>query len=318
MKKNASSLVKIGMTLLLTGIALFLAGSAALGFDYTKLDTRDYGERTVEPQGVFTSVRIWETTADVSIRRAEDGVCRVELLEDRDHPHSVEIRDGVLVVEQPEKEPWGFFRFRKTHVDLCLPEERYEALRVETGTGDVSLAGGIAWDSLTVSVSTGDLTVRDTAAGAAAFNLSTGSALLENADVQSLTLRLSTGDTQLSDVKVKDGLLLSCSTGDVSLNRVRPGSVRIKTTTGDVFLQDTAAAGEMEITSKTGRIRLEGADAASLHLTTVTGDITGSLLSSKRYETHTHTGGVQVPYGKEDAGLCRLETDTGSIMITEP
>ena len=301
MKKNASKVLKLGLMLLLAGAVLFLIGSAILGFDYTKLDTHEYVLTTVLPEEAFTAVGIKQQTTDVHIYRAQDGVCRVKLVEDKDYPSTVSVKDGVLTIEQPKNEKWSLFsfHFKKTYVNLYLPEESYEALNVECSTGDVLLDGGVDWGAMNISTSTGDIKIDNTVAG-------------------TMALSLSTGDTSVSNTTVKGAMRFKSSTGDAAMSSLTCDSFEAETSTGDIALRNVTIAGQMVITSTTGDILLQGADAESLMLTTTTGDVTGHILSAKRFETQTDTGDVRVPYGTADAGLCRIVTDTGDIVITEP
>ncbi len=167
-----------------------------------------------------------------------------------------------------------------------------------------------------------------------------------------LTMRLSTGDVEISqgltfgdvDIKASTGdvtfraqtcgdVIIKVSTGDVSLSSVTPGNVDIQVSTGDISLSDvtcdslTAEGDSSDLTLTrvnvaqrlwvkldTGDVTLSGVDAGEIYIETDTGDVEGTLLSEKIFHVTTDTGDVDVPQGTT-GGMCEITTDTGDVRI---
>lgn len=69
-----------------------------------------------------------------------------------------------------------------------------------------------------------------------------------------------------------------------------------------------------------GDIQLQDFDADMLKLHSNSGCVSGSLLSSKKFEISTNSGSVDVPPSDNNGGLCAVTTTSGDVTfrISEP
>ena len=137
---------------------------------------------------------------------------------------------------------------------------------------------------------------------------------LPQAELESLTLKLSTGKVLLEKLNVGD-LDISVNTGKVILTDIVCKSLTSTGNTGDIDLKNVVAAETFSITRTTGDISFDSCDAAQITATTNTGDIEGSLLTDKVFIAQTSTGDIELP-DTSTGGTCKLRTNTGDIEIT--
>ena len=74
------------------------------------------------------------------------------------------------------------------------------------------------------------------------------------------------------------------------------------------------ASGRIDLERSTGEVFFDGCDASEIKVKTSTGDVTGTLLSSKVFITHSSTGRIAVP-DSITGGRCEITTSTGAIEI---
>ena len=109
-----------------------------------------------------------------------------------------------------------------------------------------------------------------------------------------ITVRVSTGDAQLTDVKC--------------------GSLIFTGNTGDILLDNVIADERFYIKSSTGDVIFEGCDAAEIFVDSDTGAVKGRLLSDKIFIVESDTGRIDIPKSGS-GGRCEITTDTGNIKI---
>ena len=315
---KASRGMKTGAALLALGFVLLFAGCAALGFDFTSLDTHEYVDTAWESAEAFSAIRIVEDTADISILPSSDGRCRVEVRERQDLPHSIQLQDGTLQIEGSKETNWlnrlFSFQLKDLSLRLYLPAERCAALTIDSSTGDISVSEGLSFDAASIHLSTGDVEWAAACAKELAIDTSTGDVKIQSITAGDVKISVHTGHISLEHVK-GECVQLRSTTGRISANMLNCTELDIKSTTGHVILSDAVVQGALSASATTGDIRLEGCDASALRLKTDTGDITGELLSEKLFIAHSDTGRVQVP-DTRNGGECRAETDTGNIELT--
>lgn len=337
MKKSAIAWLIAGTALVLLGGVIFCGALLTQGFDFRKLTTNQY--ETVEHQvnEEFNSILVQTDTADVIFVPLEGSQGLVECYEEENIKHTVTVKDGTLMIEVRDERKWyqhiGIFA-ESPKVTVKIPAKEYQALTVETDTGDVEIPKDFLFQSISLTGSTGDVTCRASAREEIRVKLSTGRALIVGVTARSIDGKTSTGDVILEDVTCTEDISIQVTTGDVVLSRVECRNlestgdtgdlsmtaviarmrVSLERTTGEVELERCESA-ELEITTDTGDVELERCDASDIKITTDTGDVEGSLLSPKNFITATDTGRVRVPSSTE-GGRCEIKTDTGDIEIT--
>lgn len=279
MKRSTKTWLIAALCLVVAGIVVSVIGLAVLGFDFTKLGTRNMETNTHFPEAEFTQIRVETYTSNIHIVPSEDSGCRVVCYEDAKMKHTVQVKDGVLEIRQTDDKEWYEYigiNLSGEVVTVHLPESSYEALRIETATGNVETAKAITFQSAEIKTNTGNVEWQSPVSG-------------------KLSLDTDTGNVDVYDV--------SCE------------SLEVKTATGNICLENTVAADTVELRSATGNVTFRGADAAEITVETETGDVKGSLLSEKIFVAKTETGRLRVPE-TVSGGKCHIETETGDIEIT--
>ena len=109
-------------------------------------------------------------------------------------------------------------QLKSTTGKIALAKIKCETADIKGGSGDCALAGVVAYENLNVSLTTGDIELRD-------------------CDARSLSIEATTGDIEGT---LLSGKIFSASTttGDVRVpSDSEGGSCKIKTTTGDIYIR---------------------------------------------------------------------------------
>jgi len=284
----AASLITLGILVIALGMSF---GSWELG-------TNKYETNSYEINESFGKISINTDTADIVFLPSEDGKCKIDCYEKSNMKHSVSVIDGVLSITLVDSREWYEFigiNFGSTKITLYLPIGEYPSLLIEESTGDVRIPKDLKFESIDISVSTGDVICR--------------------ASANSVRISSSTGDITLSDMTCEGDLTLSVSTGDVKLSDIACKSLSSRGSTGEINLTRVIASDKLYIERSTGDVELDASDAKEIYIETDTGDVEGSLASGKDFYAESDTGDVRVP-SSTDGGRCEIKTDTGDIKIT--
>lgn len=317
MSKAAKIWLIEAASLVLIGIIIFGGIMSMLKWDFTKLSTNKQETNEYEIAEDFKSISVNTDTADIIFVPSENSKCTVVCYERKNLRHTVEVKDGELVINTFDARKWYEYigiNFGAPKITVYLPESEYSTLIIEESTGDIEIPNDFKFKSIDVSVSTGDVKCSASAAGAIKIETSTGGIFVENTASGSLHLSVSTGKVTVSGVKCDGNVTVGVSTGKAYLTNVVCKNVISSGSTGDITLKNVIAAEKLSIERSTGDVKFEGSDAAELFVETGTGDVEGTLLSDKVFITKTDTGRVNVP-SSVTGGICEITTNTGNIKI---
>lgn len=278
MKKSTKTLIIIASLLIAAGLILFTVTMSLLNWDFRRLSTFNYTEKTYEIAEEFEDISVVSDTADIIFAPSKDGSVSVVCYEQEQLPYTVEVQKGRLTIALSDERRWYDYigiGFDTSSITVYLPEAVYGNLAIKSGTGDLELPQDFTFKNIDVSLSTGDVTNRASALENIKFSLSTGKILAENVTCKNFTSSTDTGNLVLNKVVADETLKITTSTGDVTFSRV---------------------------------------DGAKLNIKTDTGNISGSLLSPKVFTAKTNTGIVCVP-DTSVGGSCELSTTTGDISV---
>ena len=323
---------------LLAGLACIAVGHTMGGHAYLNDGDSRLVATTLTPEGDFDSISLDALHADVTLLYAEDGICRVEAHDREEVEYSAEVMDGVLTVRYEDNRQWydhiGIFDGGDPSLTVYLPAKSYESLTVSVTTGDVTVGRDFTFsDNVAISVTTGDVTLsasveRSTALSATTGDLrvegthknltasvTTGNVTVGEGTVEALSVNSGSGDVKILDLTAEGAVRVETTTGAQSFLRVTCGELDLHAGTGDVTLTDTVAAGQLRAKTTTGDVTFVRSDAATLFVETNTGDVVGSLLTTKIFAPDTTSGSIDVPKSTE-GGLCEIKTTSGSICVT--
>jgi len=317
MSKAAKMWLAAAVFFIISGVLIFAAAMAAVQWDFRALDTTHYQADIYRVADAFSSISVQTETADITFAAAADGYCEVVCYDAENVNYTVTVRGNTLVIDSADERKWyehiGIM-FKMPKVTIYLPQKEYGVLTIQESTGDIELPGDFIFESIDISVSTGDVHNCASALGLLKIETTTGDIQIENVTANACELLASTGDVSVRNTACTEDMSITVSTGKAEVCHVQCRSFISDGSTGEIFMENTVAAEHFRIERSTGDVSFEGCDAAELYIKTDTGDISGGLLSGKTFFAQSDTGSVRVPK-TGSGGMCELITDTGDISI---
>lgn len=285
--------VILGAILLVAGVAVFVGGMTAGGWDFSILNTVRYTQKSYDAEGAVTSVHIEYSNAAIAVEYSETAETvhidyPVHLNERDEESAQIEITEegGTLAVIEHvdwEKNLFQWSLGNSPAVRVVLPAGQNIALDLCTQNGSVSLnADGEALPSLDLHSNNGSISVSGTltvaedasfqtdngsvnvsgvaAAGDLTLRTSNGSVRAENISADSLEARSSNGSLRLADIAAADSLTAKTAHGSVELfGNVTAKMLTASTSAGDIAMRDGKVdAQEITMTTELGSIEAEG------------------------------------------------------------
>ena len=298
MSKQTKIWLIIAASLVAVGILIFAWIMQSVGWDFTKLSTVNFETNTYEIAEDFSQISIETDTTDIVFAPYDGGKSKVVCTEQTNLKHTVTVRDGILKIGIVDEREWYEhigISIGNSQITVYLSENEYNSLFIDEDTGDIEISDYFKFQTIDISTSTGDISLKNVEAKEIDLSVSTGHIFAEriNCD-ETLKIEVSTGKTKLKDITCKN-LSTQGDTGDINLEKVLvEEKITAERRTGDIFFDQC--------------------DAAELYITTDTGDVKGNLLSDKIFFAYTDTGRVDVPKSTV-GGRCEISTDTGDIIF---
>ncbi len=317
MSKCAKIWLIIVSSLVVLGCGFFAGVMTMLDWDFTKLSTVKYETNEHQIEKDYKSISVITDTADIVFVPSTNMETSVVCREQNNMKHSVTVQDDTLVIEVTDTRKWyehiGIF-FSSPKITVYIPSGEYALLSVKGDTGDVEIPNAFNFDSIDISVSTGDIKNYACASDNIKIKTTTGDIKTEDISTGTLWLSVSTGDITVSNITCEGDVNIQVSTGDARLDDISCKSVISSGSTGDISLKNVISTEKYSIERSTGDVQLDRCDAAEIYIKTDTGDVRGTLLSEKIFIVATDTGRVNVPK-TITGGRCEITTDTGDIRI---
>lgn len=305
------------VALVIVGAIVCFGATAAVHFDFEKLDSVQYETNTYAVKESFRGIAVTALEEKVFFKPAEDGKCTVVCFEEENRKHGVSVIDGTLTIKPVDNQefPLHFGVYtRIPEITVYLPESVYSDLRIETDTGDINIPADFSFESIMIKGDTSDVTCLACAKNGIGIALTTGDVSISDVAAGSIDLKTTTGGICAESVKCEGDVHLRVDTGKVKLQDMICRNLTSEGTTGDITLNNVIAADTFSIIRDTGNVEFSASDAATIFVQTGTGDVTGSLLTEKVFITETDTGKVEVPKSIT-GGRCEISTSTGDIRI---
>lgn len=318
MEKTTIIWLCIAVSLVVLGLALFTVVMSIYHWDFTKLGTVQFETNTHPITEEFRSICIQTDTADLRFVPSEDGSCSVVCHEAVNEKHTASVQDGALMIQLHSSKKWYEYigiNFRTPRITVSLPEAAYASLVITESTGNVEIPKEFTFETMDITVSTGNVTSFASAFGPVRIRTSTGSIRLQDISAQSLELAVSTGKVAVKEATCTEAVRVTTSTGEAALTDVSCKSLSSNGSTGDIVLKNVIAQDRFSIERNTGDVVFEGCDAMELFIKTSTGDVEGTLLSEKLFLVQTNTGHVHVPK-TTTGGKCEITSSTGDIELS--
>lgn len=318
MRKQMKIGFALAASIMICGLIVFGGAMTAMRWNFSKLSTVKLETNTHTISEAFENVAILSNVADICIVPSEDSGCRVVCSEDTKQKHTVTVENSTLSIQLVNQRKWydyiGLFNFSTPQITVYIPAGEYGDLTVNSGTGELNIAGDFTFENMEIRQSTGNVTNYASADKGIQIKTSTGKVFLENLSAESLDITVSTGSITVKNVVCRENARLSVSTGKTYLTDLKCNNLDSSGTTGNIQMQNVIAEGTITIDRSTGKVEFDACDASEIFVKTDTGDVTGSLLSEKVFIAQTDTGRIAVPESTA-GGKCKITTDTGDIKI---
>ena len=315
-KKTTIWLVIATSLVLLVGL-IFSGVMTIFNWDFTKLSTVKYETNEHIISEKVNSISVDTDTSNIMFIPSEDDEVKVVCYERIKVKHTVTVDDGILQIKTVDTRKWydyiGIF-FGSPKITVYIPQGDYNALAINSSTGDIEIPKDYNFDSIDITQSTGDVKIYSSQSGKVRVKTSTGDICAENLTAKELELILSTGNVSISNVVCEDDVKIKVSTGKTRIENVKCQNIITTGSTGDISLNNVISTKNISIERSTGDVKLKACDAAELYIETDTGDVEGTLLSDKVFIAKTDTGRIDVPT-TTIGGKCQITTDTGDIII---
>lgn len=297
MNKCRKGWLLAAIILIIVGAIVFVGALAFINFDFTELSTRELEMNTYELNKDFNNILIDADTANIAFVPSDNGVCKVECVEDVKQEYCVKAENGTLTISVVDNRKWYDYiciNFGLPKITIYLPKTSYSSLSITTTTGDIEIPDKFSFETITVVGTTANVVCHAQIPKSVEVSITTGNITL--ASSQTETVKLST------------------TTGKITVNDVACDELTAKNSTGRIQLKNVIAEESIKLESTTGGVKFEDCDAGSITVNTSTGDVKGTLLSEKIFITDTSTGRVSVPK-TASGGKCEITTSTGDIDI---
>lgn len=320
MKKATKTALLWGAILILSGIILFGGTMTMQKWNFTKFFSEPYKTTHHTITEPFESIRIEASEEDVELLPCADDRVSVICHDDPKIEHLLSVTNGTLTISANDQRAWYEhigIHTEKAKISVFLPDECFKNLFVNVHTGSVTLSGRSqkAFEQITVTAVTGDVTIEHCAAENVRLQTDSGSVSISSLLANTLDLTVTTGKITLSETHCENQLLLKSGTGKTLLSKLSCKSLDVEIGTGDLQLNEVIAENALTVKGRTGKILLDRCDAGELYLETNTGDVKGSLLSEKIFIIQSTNGSVNVPE-TITGGKCKIVTNTGDVKIT--
>ena len=318
MRASTKILLSIATFFAGAGIILFAIVMAYNNWDFKKLNTAGYYEKTVEADGQFQNISIDSDTADIRFEASGDNTCKVYAKLQEHYDLSAAADGSTLTIRVEDNTTW-LDRFGlnigSSEITVYLPEKEYLALTVDASTGDVTVPSGFSFDDVDIVCSTGDVTLSAAVSKGLKIRTSTGSILAENASPESVELTASTGKITLRGITCGGDIKLSVSTGRTELSGVTCKNLSTKGSTGKLHMDDITIAESLAVERNTGDVSFTKCTVGTFAtIKTSTGDVKGSFTHDVVCIAKSDTGDIHTP-GTNSGVRCEITTDTGDITI---
>ena len=299
------------------GLAILMGVLLISDFDVSKLDKTEYETNTHRVSEDFDKIIINTQETDIVLLPSDDNVSKVICMEQKKLKHSVSVENGTLQISEMDTRKWydHITLFAKpVSLKIYLPSDQLESLRIDSGTGDVSVPAALTFGSVGMKASTGDIVFESSVDGELKMITDTGDITLSGVKAGKIDLSVSTGEILMQSVICRETASVRVETGDTRITDMTCRNLLTTGSTGDITLKNTVASDTFSIARSTGDVILDHCDAGQITIQTTTGDVSGTLLTEKIFIPRSSTGSIHVP-DTAAGGKCQITTSTGDINI---
>ena len=319
MKEKNTVWIKIALFSLMAGGILTSAALVALQFDLKKLNTEHYTTQTYQITEAFQNIEIHIPEYNIRFLTSDSDDCNIVYHKKEQLFPSIQVEDNTLTIQAIEHGKWyDWLQFNlfgeEPEFFIYLPQKEYEALQINTRSGDIELAEAFTFNELNIKAISGNIYTTATAKERISAETVSGNIYLGDTSIQSGKLSSTSGQIRLSSINCNTLLDTSTVSGELEATDLTCSNFTMDSTSGNIFLENVSST-TIHLESVSGNIHLKNSDADTLRLQTISGDIEGTLLTEKIFLTDTRSGNIRVP-SSLSGGKCEIKTTSGNIDIS--
>lgn len=307
-----SGVILLSVGILIAGIAFAIAGA-----DMSKLNSLKLVQNAYEISDDFDNINIEADIENINFALSDDKSCKVLCYEEEDYTHNVSVQNNTLMITKPDRNKWYlnyYFVTETPEITVYLPENYYKSLKIDSDTGDNYIPNEFSFDSISVSLSTGNVTCLASANKNIDIETDTGNISLSDMNSENVKIISDTGEIEINNANLSGKLYIEEDTGSVKMQNISCNELAWNANTGEIAMTDVIAANDFKLESDTGDIEFNSCDAETIFAESSTGNIYGTLLKEMVIIAESDTGDINIPK-TFSGGRCELITDTGDITI---
>lgn len=306
-----------GVILLSVGVLIAVIAFAIAGADMSKLNSLKLVQNAYNISEDFDNISIEADIENINFALSDDKSCKVLCYEEEDYTHNVRVQNNTLMITKPDRNKWYlnyYFVTETPEITVYLPENYYKSLKIDSDTGDNYIPNGFSFDSISVSLSTGNITCLASANKNVDIETDTGNISLSDMNSENVKIISDTGEIEINNANLSGKLYIEEDTGSVKMQNISCNELAWNANTGEIAMTDVIAANDFKLESDTGDIEFNSCDAETIFAESSTGNIYGTLLKEMVIIAESDTGDINIPK-TFSGGRCELITDTGDITI---
>ncbi len=320
------TIIRLVLLLFIIGIVLtmvaFVSGVNLDSITSYVSDDEAYGD----PIELITTTTIDTLDIDLATRNIDISVTTEDHVIVTYHEHekdtwTISEANGTLNIIQTVKPIFfSWFNFKiASHevmtVYIEIPSDWVLEYSLMSNTGDIEyVEGPLVATEISIESKTGDTDLENITMDSLLIRMDTGDASLKNLIVTGdLDAESDTGNIVLNNISA-DKVILDNATGKISATDLIASSLIADTSTDNVTLTDSTISGTVYLSTNTGNVAVTDSTGTGFDLSTNTGNIrfTSAVNLDLRYNLSTSTGHVSV--NEEDQGD-RHTTSSGDILL---
>lgn len=315
MKNSKRIAIMIAVIMITVGSITSVCAMAAIGFDFTKMNTVSFETNTYAVDDGFTSISVNGAECDIKLRPSGDGSCKVVCHESDKISHTVSVENNELIVERHDNRRWYEYigaYWGSMEVVIYIPQGEYEELYALNLSGDIDIPEGYTFGSAEIQSTSGNINFKADVSGELSIQTTSGDIYIGEITSENLAAASTSGNLTIKNVTAQNAIGIQTVSGDVEVSGVRCKNIAADTSSGDLEFRDVIMTDDMYVESVSGDVDLYRCDADSLWINTSSGDVSGTLLTEKIFLTDTSSGDIDVPRSTS-GGKCEITTVSGDI-----
>ena len=189
MSKRAKIWIIVAASCVFIGAIMFFVAMENLNWDFRKLSTIKYENKKYDIEQSFKDIEINTDTADITLLPSNDSSCSLVIGENETMNYSVLVKDGRLTIDVADMRKWYNIgiSFESPKLILYMPAGEYGSLLIKDNTGDVEISKDFSFESIDISVTTGDVKNYASAVNDLKIKSTTGDIGIENISAGSIS-----------------------------------------------------------------------------------------------------------------------------------